>query len=75
VNFSKPEVQQWYVDHQTHYLNEGVDFWWDDEGETDYYTYHHWNQAHNATLAAHDGTKRPFTINRAFTAGLQTLGE
>lgn len=38
LNFSMPEVQEWYALQQAHYLKDGVDFWWNDEGETEYET-------------------------------------
>ena len=47
---------------------------WNDEGETQYETYHLWNLAHAEALAKHDPTKRLFTLNRAFTPGLARLG-
>lgn len=39
-----------------------------------YETYHLWNLAHQQALAAHNATKRLFTLNRAFTPGLGRLG-
>ena len=65
LNFSIPAVQEWYAQQQAHYLQDGVDFWWNDEGETAYEIYHLWNQAHALALAAHDPAKRSFTLNRA----------
>ena len=70
LNMSDPAVRSWYAARQAHYLAEGVDFWWNDEGETEYFTYHAWNEAHGQALAAHDPGKRLFTLNRAFTPGL-----
>ena len=29
-------------------------FWWNDEGETQFETYHTWNVAHQLALTAHD---------------------
>ena len=37
-------------------------------------SYHWWNTAHNASLAAHAPRKRMWSLNRAFTAGAQRLG-
>lgn len=45
LNFSSGAVRAWYAAHQAHYINEGVAFFWNDEGETDYYTFHQWNVA------------------------------
>ena len=74
LNFSKPAVRKWYAQKQAHYLAAGVDFWWNDEGETMYETYHLWNIAHQAALTSHDATKRLFTLNRAYTPGIGRMG-
>lgn len=39
LNFSIGKTREWYAMKQAHYLQEGVDFWWNDEGETQYETY------------------------------------
>ena len=39
LNFSSAQTRAWYVQHQLHYLSDGVSFFWNDEGETDYYTF------------------------------------
>ena len=41
-----------------------MDFWWNDEGETIYFTFHYWNQAQLQSLAKFDPKRRFFTINR-----------
>jgi len=74
LNYSKPEVRAWYAAKQAHYLTDGVDFFWNDEGETDYFTFHYWNQAQLDTLRAVDKTRRFFSLNRAFTPGMARLG-
>ena len=49
---------------------------WNDEGETQWYTYEYWNQAQQqealprSSAEALSSTRR-FTINRAFTPGMQ----
>ena len=70
LNMSTPAVRAWYAARQLHYLSAGVDFFWNDEGETEYFTYDAWNEAHGLALAAHDPARRLFTLNRAFTPGL-----
>ena len=30
---------------QEHYYGDGVSFFWNDEGETDYFTFHYWTLA------------------------------
>ena len=74
LNFSDPAARAWYVEHQAHYRRDGVEFFWNDEGETDYFTYHHWNLAQLDGLRAQDASKRFFSLNRAFTPGLARLG-
>ncbi len=34
LNYSMPEVREWYGQNIAHFLQEGVNFWWNDEGET-----------------------------------------
>jgi hypothetical protein len=45
-------------------LPDGVDFWWNDEGETVYFTFFWWNTAQQQALSAFNPKKRFFTINR-----------
>ena len=40
INYSIPAARDWYAQHQKHYIADGVAFFWNDEGETDYYTFH-----------------------------------
>ena len=47
LNMAVPALRSWYADKQAHYLKDGVDFWWNDEGETEFSTYHLWNLAHD----------------------------
>ena len=35
-NFSIPELRQWYTETQQHFVDDGLDFWWNDEGETEW---------------------------------------
>lgn len=73
-NFSSPHARSWYADHNGHYLDDGVEFFWNDEGETDYYTYYWWNVAQRDELRKRNATKRFFSINRAFSPGNARLG-
>ena len=34
-----------YAEQHAHYLADGVDFWWNDEGETYYFAFYYWNLA------------------------------
>ena len=50
LNYSNPDVREWYQQQMQHYhtINGGaapVEFWWNDEGEADYFVFHFWNAA------------------------------
>jgi alpha-glucosidase len=74
LNYSLPAVRKWYNDNSYHFLKDGVDFWWNDEGETDYYTFWYWNQAQYDMLAQYDETARFFSISRSFNPGMARMG-
>ena len=74
INFSSPAAREWYVEKQKHYLADGVSFFWNDEGETDYYTFHWWNVAQAQTVQAVRPGARFYSINRAWTPGMARLG-
>ena len=43
----------------------GVDFWWNDEGETDYYTFYYWSLAQSDLLrSSSKPTQRFFSLSR-----------
>ena len=44
---------------------------WNDEGETQWFTYHWWNVAQQQQYTTVRPNERFFTINRAFTPGMQ----
>ena len=58
VNFSIPEAKQWYSEQLAPFHGQGVDFWWNDEGETTFFTFHHWNDAEVRSLRAFDAKAR-----------------
>lgn len=74
LNYSIPAVREWYADQMSHFLRDGVDFWWNDEGESSYFNFFYWNDAQKAMLAAFDKMKRFWTINRSFSPGMQRQG-
>ena len=74
LDFSNPAVRAWYADQTEPLLRQGIDGWWNDEGEMTYTTYYWWNQAELAALAKIHPAARPWSLNRAFTPGLQRLG-
>eukprot|EP00823_Brevimastigomonas_motovehiculus_P001293 TRINITY_DN11811_c0_g1_i1.p1 TRINITY_DN11811_c0_g1~~TRINITY_DN11811_c0_g1_i1.p1 ORF type:complete len:849 (-),score=254.76 TRINITY_DN11811_c0_g1_i1:229-2775(-) len=73
LNYSIPELRKYYLENNQHFYADGVDFWWNDEGETQYYTFQWWTQTEADGLALYDAHRRPFTINRAYTPGMQRL--
>ena len=42
-NYSVPSFREWYTKQHLHFLEEGLDFWWNDEGETEWFTYCEWS--------------------------------
>jgi alpha-glucosidase len=74
LDYSIKDLETWYGNEELQYLKDGVEFFWNDEGETTWYTFHYWNYAETLTLKAFAPTKRFFTINRAFTPGMQRWG-
>ena len=74
LNYSRTDVQEWYGEQQLPLLKAGVEYFWNDEGETSFFTFHWWNVAQMRTLKAFAPTKRFLTINRAFTPGMSRMG-
>ena len=74
LNYSIPEVREWYASQMSHFLSDGVDFWWNDEGESSYFNFYHWNEAEQTMLAKFDKKKRFWTINRSYSPGMQRQG-
>ena len=74
VDFSNPEFREWYVGQSADLLHAGVDGWWNDEGEATYTTYYYWNLTEAEALAQYQPGQRLWTINRAYSPGVQRLG-
>ncbi len=74
LNFALPEVQHYYATQMAPLLAKGIDAWWNDEGELAYTLYHHWNNAEQQSLDAVHPQLRPWSLNRAFSPGLQRTG-
>jgi len=74
LDFSQEVVRDWYAGEMSHYTEDGVAFWWNDEGETNYMTYHYWNLAERQGFKSKAPAKRFFSLNRAFTPGMARLG-
>jgi alpha-glucosidase len=74
LNYSIAALREWYAEQHAHYLAEGVDFWWNDEGETYYFAFYYWNLAQVEGLAKFDKKKRFWTINRSYSPGMSRMG-
>eukprot|EP00928_Gymnodinium_smaydae_P088357 TRINITY_DN72458_c0_g1_i1.p1 TRINITY_DN72458_c0_g1~~TRINITY_DN72458_c0_g1_i1.p1 ORF type:complete len:860 (+),score=159.97 TRINITY_DN72458_c0_g1_i1:44-2581(+) len=74
MNFTTDEAREWYQQQNQHYLEDGVDFWWNDEGEVTYFQFDGWNQAQLAGVKLYNPERRFFTLNRAYTPGMQRQG-
>ena len=70
-NFTIDEFLAFYAKGNEHFVSDGIDFWWNDEGETQWYTYYYWNLAQRFEVDKVDSNRRMFTLNRAFTSGMQ----
>jgi len=74
VDFANPDFRQWYISQLAPLLAAGVDGWWNDEGEAAYTMYYFWNLTEKDALARYHPGERLWTLNRAFSPGLQRLG-
>jgi alpha-glucosidase len=74
LDYSKPEVRDWYARQMAPLLKSGLDGWWNDEGEQTYTMYTYWVQSEVQAQAQVDAKRRVWTINRAFAPGLQRYG-
>ena len=74
LNYSIEAVRTWYAEQQQHYHSDGVDFWWNDEGEIFYFDFFWWNTAQRDGLHKYNSSKRFWSINRAYTPGISRLG-
>jgi alpha-glucosidase len=63
--------RDWYTKGHLHFLKDGMSYWWNDEGETQWFTYYYWNLAQQQQWKAVRPNERLFTINRAFQPGMQ----
>ena len=74
MKFADPELRSWYANQSQDLLKKNISGWWNDEGEGAYVTYYYWNQAELAAYAQAKPGQRLWTLNRAFSPGLQRLG-
>jgi alpha-glucosidase len=74
VNFGNPDFREWYIGQSARLLQAGIDGWWNDEGESMFTTYYYWNLTEAGALARYRPRQRLWTLNRAFSPGVQRLG-
>ena len=74
LDFSNPDLEKWYENKNAPLIKDGVDAWWDDEGESYYTCYYWWNKTQFDLLASARPNYRHFTLNRAFSPGNQRFG-
>jgi len=74
LDFSNPDARHWYAKQHEHYLDDGVEFWWNDEGEADYFQYEWWNVAQDEAHKARRQGQRRWSLNRAFSPGMARFG-
>ena len=64
LNYSMPAVRDFYSHQNDLFLEDGVQFFWNDEGEDDYFTFTEWSQSELAGLrASATPTRRYFSIS------------
>ena len=74
LDFSKPEMRAWYEEKMRKFCQAGMAGFWNDEGELLYDEYAYWNLAEWETFQQVKPDGRFWSINRAFTPGLQRFG-
>lgn len=74
LDYSKPEVREWYAKQMEPLLRNGVEGWWNDEGEQTYTMYTYWVQSEIQAQALVNPNQRVWAINRAFAPGIQRYG-
>lgn len=74
LDFGQKDVRDWYAEQMEPLYAAGASFWWNDEGEADYFTFHWWNVAEAQALSAVDPYRRFYSLNRAWSPGMARLG-
>jgi alpha-glucosidase len=74
LRFADADARAWYADRIGPLLRDGIDGWWNDEGEFSFTNFYRWNQAERTALAAVRPDARFWTINRAYSPGMARLG-
>ncbi|MEO1856416.1 MAG: TIM-barrel domain-containing protein, partial [Rubritalea sp.] len=74
LDFKQAMVREWYGKQNKSLFEDGVDGWWNDEGEASYSLYANWNLAQVNALAKYRPNARHWSLNRAFSPGLARTG-
>ncbi len=74
LNFSIPEVRKWWWQKHIPVFAAGMAGWWNDEAENALAEFFYMVKAEWDGMLAQKPDRRVWTINRAFTPGLQRLG-
>jgi alpha-glucosidase len=74
LNYSRGDVRAWYGEQMAHFTQDGVSFWWNDEAETQYFTFYWLNVAQSEAFYMHRPRERFWSINRNFAPGMARLG-
>ncbi len=74
LDFSIPEVRSWWWGKHVPVFKDGMAGWWNDEAEQTMTEYHYMIEAERDGMLAEKPNKRVWTINRAFSPGMQRLG-
>jgi alpha-glucosidase len=74
LDYSNAAVRTWWADNNRKFLDAGMPGFWNDEGEVTFTDYAYWNLAENDLLHQVDPKARFWSLNRAFSPGMQRLG-
>jgi alpha-glucosidase len=74
LDFGNPGLRKWYVKQLAPLLRDGVDGWWNDEGEATYTLFYDWNLAEADAFRRYKPGQRFWSLNRAFSPGMQRFG-
>jgi alpha-glucosidase len=74
LRFDLPALRHWYAKQTKPLLKDGIDGWWDDEGEYTYTAYTYWDMAEREGLDEVHPHARLWTLDRAFQPGTSRFG-
>ncbi len=74
LDFSIPQARSWWWQKHIPVFKDGIAGWWNDEAEQTITEYYYMVQAQHDGMLAQKPNERVWTINRAFSPGLQRLG-